>query len=361
MSNALGLPGFDIGLYEAARSTIVEAASLLAWYATSARDLPWRTAAHARDPYARLVSEVMLQQTRVSTVVERFEAWMARWPTAEALAEADEDELLAAWAGLGYYARARRLHAAAKVVASNGWPSDAKGLEGLPGLGPYTAAALASMVFDEPAPAVDGNVARVVIRHEALLLDAGAPAARQAVTRRLAHAVPEAGPGQFNEALIELGATVCTPTTPACDACPWAKSCQALAKQEVASLPLRPPRKRPQLVVMTAGLATTDSDAGSPPSVLLRRRGGGLLAGAWGLPMWPTAEPAPPGLALIGDQPAGTIEHVFTHRKWRVDVRPVSLEPTYLDEAFEWVPTHELAGRLHTRLDQKVMAAAGLL
>ena len=188
---------------------------LLGWYAVVARDLPWR---RTRDPYAILVSEVMLQQTQVARVVPRFEAWLERWPTAAALAAASRAEVLAAWVGLGYNRRALRLQDAAAAVARDGWPADAVGLRALPGIGPYTAAAVASFAWDEPIAAEDVNVRRVcdrvgVARAQELLQDAPAAA--------------------FNQAMMELGATVCRARSAACERCPVAAHC-ASAGQPVA-------------------------------------------------------------------------------------------------------------------------------
>jgi A/G-specific adenine glycosylase len=182
-------------------------AALLAWYATGARDLPWR---RTTDPYAILVSEVMLQQTQVARVVPRFEAWLARWPTAAALAAAPRAEVLGAWVGLGYNARALRLHAACAQVARTGWPHTAAGLRALPGIGPYTAAAVASFAFGEAVAAVDVNVARVAER-----LGAGTPE----------ELLPHEQAPEWNQAMMELGATTCRARAADCPACPLAAWC----------------------------------------------------------------------------------------------------------------------------------------
>jgi A/G-specific adenine glycosylase len=182
------------------------AGRLLAWYAATARDLPWR---RTRDPYAILVSEVMLQQTQVSRVVERYMAWIDRWPTAEALAEAPRGEVIAAWSGLGYNRRAVRLHEAARVVARDGWPGDYDGLRTLPGVGPYTAAAVACLAFGAERMPVDVNVRRVL--HRAL--------EREEVV------APDGRAADLTQALFDLGATVCIARRPRCDACPVASAC----------------------------------------------------------------------------------------------------------------------------------------
>jgi A/G-specific adenine glycosylase len=190
--------------------------ALLDWYRAGRRDLPWR---RTDDPYAILVSEVMLQQTQVARVVPRFEAWLERWPTAEALAAASRADVLGAWVGLGYNARALRLHAACAVVAREGWPETAAGLRALPGVGPYTAAAVASFAFGEAVAAVDVNVARVAGR-----LGVGEPAAL----------LPPGDAADWNQAMMELGATTCRARSAACDACPLSSWCASAGRVEVA-------------------------------------------------------------------------------------------------------------------------------
>jgi A/G-specific adenine glycosylase len=192
-------------------------AALVAWYGANARDLPWR---RTNDPYAILVSEVMLQQTQVARVVERYEAWLERWPTAAALAAARRDEVLRAWVGLGYNRRALALHEACTIVAAHGWPAD---LQTLPGVGPYTAAALGAFAFGRDVVALDTNARRVFAR----LGTALAPARGQGAV--------------FNQATIELGATVCTARAPRCDRCPLRDGCDGPGEPAVAT---GPPRER---------------------------------------------------------------------------------------------------------------------
>ncbi len=254
---------------------------VLAWYAAQGRDLPWR---HTRDPYAVLVSEVMLQQTQVARVVGRFEAWLERWPTAGALAAAPVAEVLGAWVGLGYNRRALRLREACAVVARDGWPTTVEGLRALPGVGPYTACAVAAFAFGHDVAAVDTNVARVVRRA------AGPDADPQAL-------VPPGAGAAFNHAVMDLGATVCTARAPRCGACPLAHRC---AGPEPAA-PRRPPRSRPRFADtdrwvrgrVVAGLAAGEGlPAGVAPERLERALAGlerdGLVVrdagGAVGLP-----------------------------------------------------------------------------
>ncbi len=192
-------------------------AALLDWYAAGHRDLPWR---RTTDPYAILVSEVMLQQTQVARVVPRFEAWLERWPTAAALAAAGRAEVLGAWVGLGYNTRGLRLHAACTVVVREGWPRTAAGLRALPGVGPYTAAAVASFAFGEAVAAVDVNVARVAAR-----LGAGTPQAL----------LPAGRAAEWNQAMMELGATTCRARSAACSGCPLAPWCASAGRVQIAA------------------------------------------------------------------------------------------------------------------------------
>ena len=200
-------------------------AAVLAWYDEHGRDLPWR---RTRDPYAILVSEFMAQQTQIARVLERYERWLERWPMAAALAAATPAEVLTAWVGLGYNQRALRLRAACAIVARNGWPRDGKGLRALPGVGPYTAAAVASFAFGERVAAVDTNVRRVAARL------AAQPAALLPAVR---HA-------DWNQAAMELGARICTARAPRCDACPAAPWCPSRGRVEPAPRTPRPPAAR---------------------------------------------------------------------------------------------------------------------
>ena len=202
--------------------------ALLAWFDAARRDLPWR---RARTPWRTWVSEVMLQQTTVDTVAPRFEAFVERFPTPRALAEASDDAILSAWSGLGYYRRVRMLRDGARACVerhSGEIPTSYATLSELPGVGPYTAGAIASLAFDEAVPAVDGNVGRVVSRIAGLKVDPSKPAGRRAVEEEIRLLMPASSPGAFNEAMIELGALVCRPTRPRCDACPVRAFCVAV-------------------------------------------------------------------------------------------------------------------------------------
>jgi A/G-specific adenine glycosylase len=227
---------------------------LLAWYRRERRDLPWR---RTRDPYAIWVSEVMLQQTQVKTALPYYERWIRRFPNVRALAAAGEDDVLQLWQGLGYYSRAKSLLRGARaVVERHGGelPKDVELLRALPGIGPYSAGAIASIAFGLREPVVDGNVRRVLCRLRALRGDpTRAPLARE-IWRIAAELVDGASPGDFNQALMELGATVCTPRQPRCDVCPLARQCVARSHGDVERLPETPPRRASTPVHMVAAI-----------------------------------------------------------------------------------------------------------
>ena len=248
---------------------------LLAWFDAHKRDLPWRGVG---DPYAVWVSEVMLQQTRAGSVVPYYRRWMERFPDVGALADADLEEVLRLWRGLGYYARARNAHRCAQEIrdgCGGAFPSSADRLKILPGIGPYTAAAVASIAFGEAVPAVDGNVRRVVAR----LFDLPDPSLAE-VRDLAAGLMDTARPGDFNEAMMELGATVCTPRSPSCEACPVAAGCRARAAGTVAERPMR--RRRGPVPTRTWGVLVAVSPRGR--TLVVRRPPEGLLGGMWEFP-----------------------------------------------------------------------------
>ncbi|MGF1468517.1 MAG: A/G-specific adenine glycosylase [Sandaracinaceae bacterium] len=298
-------------------------AELLAWYDAHRRDLPWR---RTRDPYAIWVSEVMLQQTRVETVRRYYERFLARFPSPQALAEASEDEVLAAWSGLGYYRRARQLHAGVKDVVSRYGgqvPACREARRALPGVGPYTAGAIGSIAFGRPEPVVDGNVARVLAR----VFRVETPRGRAATERALwAHAealVDGERPGDLNQALMELGATVCLPRgAPRCSACPVRDACRARREGRAEELPVRAPKRPPRPVQQAAVVATTRG------GTWLLRRTGGLYRGLFAVPTANgrgrqsarTALRAAGLRARLARAPAGELEHVLSHRRLQVEV-----------------------------------------
>ena len=295
------------------------ARQLLDWYDRHRRDPPWRAPPGVRpDPYRVWLSEIMLQQTTVAAVTPRFEAFLARWSDVHALAAADRDDVLDAWAGLGYYARARNLHRCAQaVVADHGgdFPDTEPDLATLPGIGPYTAAAIAAIAFNRPAAAVDGNVERVIARLERI--ETPLPAAKPLIRKATETLVPAERPGDFAQALMDLGATICTPRKPACALCPWRDDCAARRTGDAEALPRKAARAaRPKRRAMLFWLRAGDD-------VLLRRRPeDGLLGGMLELPSTPWREAAMPGLEDgMQHAPAGAdwrllggrVRHVFTH------------------------------------------------
>jgi A/G-specific adenine glycosylase len=298
--------------------------TLLGWYEACRRDLPWR---RTRDPYAIWVSEIMLQQTRVETVIPYYERFLTRFPTALALAEAPPDDVLAAWSGLGYYRRARMLLEGARVVAGRGGvvPSDREGLLEVPGIGRYTAGAIASIAFGQPVGLVDGNVARVLARVFAIDEDMRKQGMRTA--EKVADAiVAKEDPGAWNQALMELGATICTPRSPSCATCPIASECRALRENRVVQLPVLSEKKAP-IARRVQAIVATDAATGS---VLLARRRPDLLFGGLWEP--PSLEGGPKMRNLLTAWlpvgklvRAGAIEHVLSHRKLTIDVLRATL------------------------------------
>ncbi len=293
------------------------AQNLLGWYDRSRRVLPWRAAPGRRaDPYAVWLSEIMLQQTTVAAVEGYFAAFLKRWPTVEALARAPLDEVLAAWAGLGYYARARNLHACARLVAEKfggRFPDDEAELLRLPGIGPYTAAAIAAIAFDRPCVAQDGNVERVVARLFAIATPP--PRAKAEIKQKTASFLSHARPGDFAQALMDLGATICTPRAPQCLLCPLAAGCAAARLGTPEAFPVKPektkkPHRRGAAFILRRG-----------ETVLLRRRPEkGLLGGMFGFPSTPLEQDVPPQeMAAHAPLKArwrplpGAVRHVFTH------------------------------------------------
>lgn len=284
---------------------------LLAWYDAAARALPWRAppGAERPDPYRVWLSEIMLQQTTVAAAGPYFERFLARWPTVEALAAADEADVMREWAGLGYYARARNLCAAARAVAAAGaFPETAAALRALPGIGPYTAAAIAAIAFGEPAVVIDANIERVTSRLFAL--PDALPAGRPVLEAALRPLVPVDRPGDFAQALMDLGATICTPRAPRCLICPLAADCNARATGTPEAFPVKAP-KRPR--PLKRGTAWWIEHAGEV--ALVRRPPRGLLGGMLALPSSAWAVDALPEFPFEADWQLAPepVRHGFTH------------------------------------------------
>ena len=347
------LPAFD------------HARHLLEWYDRHRRRLPWRAQAGERaDPYAVWLSEIMLQQTTVAAVAPYYARFLARWPDVRALAQATLDEVLVAWQGLGYYARARNLHRAARVVAGDlggVFPDTEDGLRALPGVGAYTAAAVAAIAFDRRAAAVDANVERVIAR--LFCIETPMPRAKARIRALAASLVPARRAGDFAQAAMDLGATVCTPRAPSCEICPWTAVCAARAIGRAEELPRRAPRKARARRRAVAFWAMRADGA-----VLLRRReDGGLLGSmielpstAWRAGAWRDADArrAAPMAARWRALP-GTVEHVFSHLEiaFRVLAARVAARAAAPEGCFWW-PLARLAEQALPTMTKKLVAHA---
>ena len=308
--------------------------ALLAWYGANRRDLPWRK---TRDPYRIWVSEIMLQQTRVAAVLPRYEKFLRRFPTVAKLAAAREASVLAEWSGLGYYRRARNLHAAARVVASQRseqFPQNAESWRELPGIGRYTAAAISSIAFDEPVAVLDGNVERVIRRL------AGRTLAGQTSWESAEALLDRARPGDFNQAMMELGATVCVPGQPMCSDCPILRFCRTRGRGNSGK---RPPRRYKREV--TCALNRSAS------SVLLVQRAvdDSLMAGMWQLPM---VELRP------NDEPLFAVRHSITNKDYAVSV---VLRSDSGQAEGTWVKISRLSKMPLTGLTKKILRRAQII
>jgi A/G-specific adenine glycosylase len=320
---------------------------LIAWYDAGHRDLPWRK---TDDPYRIWISEIMLQQTRAQAVIPYYERFLRRFPTVEALAAAVEDEVLTRWAGLGYYSRARKLwRAARQIVADGGFPRDYDGLRALPGVGDYTAAAVASIAFALPYAVLDGNVMRVVARMENDAADIGAARTRERF-REIAQSWMNAKrAGAFNQAMMELGATVCLPKNPLCTACPLSKGCAALAAGTVAQLPVKLRRMQPVKIEDTLLIVRRNG------RILLRQReaDASRMAGFWDLP---TPRDLPNARVKRG---LGEFRHTITHHHYRFTVAAAAARvPKGL---FRWFGPAEIDGVPLSTTTRKALKLAGRL
>ncbi|MBL0917044.1 MAG: A/G-specific adenine glycosylase [Sphingopyxis sp.] len=309
------------------------AARLLGWYDRAARVLPWRIPPGSDavpDPYRVWMSEIMLQQTTVAAVAGYFERFIARWPTVADLAAADDADVMTAWAGLGYYARARNLLACARaVVADHGgqFPDTEAGLRALPGVGDYTAAAVAAIAFGRPSVVIDANIERVIARHR--LIETPLPAAKREIRAELAPLVPADRPGDFAQALMDLGATICTPRSPMCAICPVMADCRARGRADIERLPVKPPKKaKPQRYGLAYWIERDDA------IWLVRRPDKGMLGGMRALPGadWTDVPPAESGIVQV--------DHGFTHFDLRLTL--VARESEHAAGEGEWWPLSAL-------------------
>jgi len=342
---------------------------LLRWYTGHSRDLPWR---HTRDPYFIWVSEIMLQQTQVETVIPYYLRFLARFPSVKALAEARTDEVLKIWENLGYYSRARNLHAAAKEIAHR-WqgrlPQNRKDLLTLPGIGEYTADAILSIAFSQPLAAIDGNVSRVISRLFALRRPLGSAESREQVRKRANHLLSQKHPGRFNQAIMDLGAAVCTPRTPACLSCPLKGLCSTERLELQEKLPVS--RKRPARSHkhMTAAVILDRKKR----VLVLQRPASGLLGGLWKFPGGEKGETEAAeealhrtvreelGLHVRVVKTLASLSHAYTHFRVTFHVyrctlvrgRVKSLEGLH----WKWVSVEELRQLALSKAEMKILAA----
>lgn len=340
---------------------------LLSWYDRYHRELPWRISpAELRrgvrpDPYHVWLSEIMLQQTLVEAVKPYFRKFVRQWPNVAALAASEQDDVMKAWAGLGYYSRARNLKKCAETVVGsfNGtFPEDVETLKTLPGIGDYTASAIAAIAFGKAEAVVDGNVERVVTRLFAI--DTPMPEAKKEIRRRTAEMLSKARPGDFAQAMMDLGATVCTPRKPACMVCPSREPCAALLQGDPERYPVKAPKRQKPLRRGAAFVAARNDG-----SVLLRkRRDGGLLGGMSEVPTtgWTARQDGETAISAApfaaNWQKAGEIRHVFTHFELKLTVYSASVTgPSHLPDSW-WSLPHELPGEALPTVMKKVIEAA---
>ena len=340
------------------------ASQLLEWYDRHARVLPWRArAGEVAAPYRVWLSEIMLQQTTVQAVKAYFEKFVSLWPSVEDLAAAPLDDVLKAWAGLGYYARARNLHACARTVASDfggQFPDTVEGLRSLPGIGPYTAGAIAAIAFGKPYAAVDGNVERVISRVHCI--ETPLPDSKPQIRAITESLVPQVRAGDFAQALMDLGATICTPKSPNCLICPWAEHCVGRKSGLAPELPRKVKKKQ---VPVRRGVAFwIEREDGA---VLLRRRPEkGLLGGMMEVPstVWGEMPEEPAGLAPLEADWAklvGRVEHTFTHFHLELAVWKATrvADGALRDDGdYRWTARDDLAGEALPTVMRKIVAHA---
>jgi A/G-specific adenine glycosylase len=349
------------------------ASRLLNWYRQQGRTLPWR--GHP-DPYAVWVSEIMLQQTRVEAVIPYFERWMRLFPTVKDLAGAAEQDVLHAWEGLGYYSRARNLHKAAKIVVeqyAGELPRDLKALRSLPGIGRYTVGAIASIAFNMDEPTLDGNLRRVFARLFDVSEPADSPAGEKILWRLAAEHLPKGQAGDYNQALMDLGATICLPKNPRCLLCPLMEICLARANGTQDQLPVLKPKKETPHFTHAAGVIVgqigrvASPEGGNPPHdqvLLAKRPSKGLLGGMWEFPNGRVdGEPTEKlesaletgyGLKVRRGEALGTVQHAYTH--FRVTVHAFRCELVTMSgkEGLKWVKLEELDNYPMGKVDRQI-------
>jgi len=342
---------------------------LLDWYRTNKRDLPWR---RTKDPYRTWVAEIMLQQTRVDTVIPRYERFLKRFPDVRALARARVDDVLKAWENFGYYCRARHLHEAARVVVKQFGgtiPEEMDDLRKLPGVGVYTAGAILSIAFGRRFAAVDGNVIRVIARLFAIEDPVDGSKAKTRIGGIAERLVPASDPGHYNQALMDLGSGICTPRSPACPACPLAAACKARKKGIQESIPVK--RKAAAVPHREAAVAVIRNDRDE--ILLVKRPGRGLLGGLWSFPGGVLEEGDAPaaglrkslreelGLKAVPGRELLTVEHGYSHFTVTVHVLPSSIRGAIPDSGgdvqWRWVGLKGISRLAVSRLEEKILKA----
>lgn len=321
-------------------NTFVFQEDLLTWYDENKRDLPWRKDS---DPYKVWVSEIMLQQTKVDTVIPYFYRFMEKFPDVYALAEADEQEVLKAWEGLGYYSRAKNLQSAVKEVVATydgKVPDNPEELESLKGVGPYTKGAILSIAYDQPEPAVDGNVLRVFSRIFQIEEDITKGKTKKEIETIVREVISREDPSSFNQAIMDLGATICTPKSPACLLCPVNEHCRAFQNGVQEDLPIKKKAKKQKILSYAALLIQVDEDK----YIIEKRPSTGLLADLWQFPMMPLTKTGMGylekdyykeyGLPVRINDKKGDIKHVFSHLIWEIEV----FEAEFVEEVFNLDP-----------------------
>jgi A/G-specific adenine glycosylase len=346
------------------RAPVPDAATLLAWYDRHRRRLPWRAVPGERsDPYRVWLSEIMLQQTTVKAVAPYYDRFLARWPTVSDLATANRDDVLKLWAGLGYYARARNLHACAQAVAEKhkgAFPADEEALLALPGIGAYTAAAITAIAFGQKATPIDGNIERVIARLFAV--EEALPGAKPHIRAHAERLTPDTRAGDFAQAMMDLGATLCTPNRPACSLCPFTGACAAQRRGDAETFPRKAPKAEGKLRRGAAFVALRDDGA-----ILVRTRPEkGLLGGMTEVPTteWRN-DFEPRKAAATAPFPAqwkklpGVVTHTFTHFPLELCVYCARLpKRTRAPKGARWTPVRDIGGEALPNVMRKVIAHA---
>jgi len=334
---------------------------LLDWYRENKRTLPWRDR-RPPDAYAVWVSEIMLQQTRVEAVIPYFEKWMEQFPSVQVLAEASEQDVLTAWEGLGYYSRARNLHKAAKIIADEyqgRLPGEVALLLKLPGIGRYTAGAITSIAFDKDEPALDGNLKRVYARLYDVSEPVDSPAGEKILWRLAKENLPVGHAGDFNQALMDLGSTVCLPKRPRCLICPLMMDCKARANGTQEMRPVKKPRKEIPHHILAAGIITRKGRV-----LLAKRPSNGLLGGMWEFPNGRVDGDPEKGLANVlktgyslkvrRREAVGVVQHAYTHFKVTVHAFRCDLEAGPEGTDLKWIPMKELSDYPMGKVDRQI-------